>query len=435
MTVQTETAQVHPLAGIHSSATAASPLHDMAVGGEADLSDQQKLKIAFEYFNQVSGQLTDAYQALELQVKDLRAQLADAEARHQAEVADKALVTGRLEGLLNILPVGVVVLDVRGGVQQCNPAAVELLGEPLLGERWLEIIQRSFAPRLDDGHEVSLKDGRRVSLATRSLEGQRGQLIVLTDMTETRDLMERLSRHQRLSSLGKMVASLAHQIRTPLTAAMLYAEHLGNPELKPEQQQRFTGKLSARLNHLEQQVRDMLIFAKGDMPLADRADTGQLASGIEAAAEASLEASESHLTISNQAQGCLLQCNLEALVGAILNLINNAVQAVGRGAQIEICLQHKLADEEAPGFLLITVQDKGPGIDPSVRETVLEPFVTTKSQGTGLGLAVVQAVVRAHQGEFEIASTCARGTTVVLRLPVWEAFSNLIENEELQVNE
>ena len=195
MTVQTETAQAHPLAGIHSSATATSPLYDLAVGGEADLSDQQKLKIAFEYFNQVSGQLTDAYQALEEQVNNLKAQLAEAEARHQAEVADKALVTGRLEGLLNILPVGVVVLDVRGGVQQCNPAAVELLGEPLLGERWLEIIQRSFAPRLDDGHEVSLRDGRRVSLATRSLDGQRGQLIVLTGTIERRDPMARFSPH------------------------------------------------------------------------------------------------------------------------------------------------------------------------------------------------------------------------------------------------
>ena len=412
-----------------------SRLYDGSGAAECQLSDQQKLKTAFESFNQISGQLTGAYQALEQQVKDLTAQLLEADARHQAEVANKELVTGRLEGLLNILPVGVVVLDVRGGVQQCNPAAIDLLGEPLLGERWLEIIQRSFAPRFDDGHEVSLKDGRRVSLATRSLEGQRGQLIVLTDMTETRDLMERLSRHQRLSSLGKMVASLAHQIRTPLSAAMLYGEHLSNTDLEPQQQRKFAEKLNSRLNHLEQQVRDMLIFAKGDMPLADRAQTGELVAGIEAAAEATLLSSKSRLSLNNLAEGCTLQCNLEALVGAILNLVNNAIQAVGCGAQIDITLEHEGGREDEAGILLITVTDQGPGIDESVRAQVLEPFVTTRSQGTGLGLAVVQAVVRAHQGEFKIAFSGASGTAVVLRLPLWGQPQCVIENKELQADE
>ena len=121
----------------------------------------------------------------------------------------------------------------RGRVQECNPTAIDLLGEPLEGESWLNVIQRVFAPRFDDGHEVSLKDGRRVSIATRSLAGEPGQLIVLTDMTETRALQERLSRHQRLSALGKVSASLAHQIRTPLSAAMLYGEHLVSDTSRP----------------------------------------------------------------------------------------------------------------------------------------------------------------------------------------------------------
>lgn len=327
-------------------------------------------------------------------------------------MANKELVTGRLEGLLHVLPVGVVVLDVRGRVQECNPAAVELLGEPLLGESWLEIIQRSFAPRLDDGHEVSLKDGRRVSLATRSLDGEPGQLIVLTDMTETRALQERLSRHQRLSSLGRMVASLAHQIRTPLSAAMLYGEHLANTELDASQQRRFADKLNSRLSHLEQQVRDMLIFAKGDMPLADLISTEQLVEGLQAAAETPVKASLSRLQISNNAQGYSLQCNSEALVGAILNLINNAIQAVGKEAEISIDL------DVSGAYLRIVVRDQGPGIDESIRANVLEPFVTNKSQGTGLGLAVVQAVVRAHHGEFNIESSTGCGTVMLIQIPL-----------------
>ncbi|MCF7982616.1 MAG: PAS domain-containing protein [Pseudomonadales bacterium] len=405
------------LPDVNSSGSIKTGLSGGSLALNLDLPDKHKLETAFEFFNLMSQQLTDAYNGLEQQVKDLTAELARAQAQHEEEVAKKEMVTNRLEGLLNILPVGVVVLDVRGRVQQCNLAAAELLGEPLLGESWLDIIQRSFAPRLDDGHEVSLKDGRRVSLATRSLDGQPGQLIVLTDMTETRALQERLSRHQRLSSLGEMVASLAHQIRTPLSAAILYGEHLTNTDLEPAQQKRFADKLNSRLSHLEQQVRDMLIFAKGDMALADRIETAQLVTGIEMAAESPLLASHSALSVNNQAENAVLQCNLEALIGAILNLINNSIQAVGQGAQIQIHL------EQHEAMLEIRVCDQGPGISERVKHRVMEPFVTTKSHGTGLGLAVVQAVVRAHQGEFRLESTSAEGTQMLLTLPICAALS------------
>jgi two-component system sensor histidine kinase FlrB len=298
-------------------------------------------------------------------------------------------------------------------VQECNPAAIELLGEPLEGERWLDVIQRVFAPRLDDGHEVSLKDGRRVSIATRSLAGEPGQLIVLTDMTETRALQERLSRHQRLSALGKVAASLAHQIRTPLSAAMLYGEHLQNSELAPAQQKRFAGKLMSRLNHLEQQVRDMLIFARGDMPVSDLVTTDVLVQGLEAAMESPLEASQSRYQLDNRAPGLLLQCNKEGLIGAILNLVNNAIEVVGSGAEISVELSVVDANQ-----LRICVADQGPGIAEDILAEVKEAFFTTKSHGTGLGLSVVQGVARAHHGEFFIESMPGQGTRMTLQLPL-----------------
>ncbi len=148
-----------------------------------------------------------------------------------------------------------------GVVREANPAAIDLLGQPLLGMLWRHVISRCFAPREDDGHEVSLKDGRRLSIATRSLDAEPGQLVLINDLTETRHLQEQLARHERLSSLGRMVASLAHQIRTPLSAAMIYASHLTERELPVETQQRFAARLKDRLHELEHQVRDMLVFA------------------------------------------------------------------------------------------------------------------------------------------------------------------------------
>ncbi|MFN6972339.1 MAG: histidine kinase dimerization/phospho-acceptor domain-containing protein, partial [Rheinheimera sp.] len=149
----------------------------------------------------------------------------------------------RLQHLLQVLPTGVVVLDARGFVQQANPVAISMLGEPLTGQRWLDVITRSFRPRSDDGMEVSLHDGRRVQLAITSLQPEPGQLIVLTDLTETRQLQSRIAHLQRLSALGKMMASLAHQIRTPLSSAMLYAQNLTNLKLDQNSRQQFQHKL------------------------------------------------------------------------------------------------------------------------------------------------------------------------------------------------
>jgi two-component system sensor histidine kinase FlrB len=90
--------------------------------------------------------------------------------------------------------------------RDCNAAALDILGAPLDGELWLEIIRQRFAPRNDDGHEISLVNGKRVSLLSRSLDEEPVQIILITDQTETRRLQQSLSRHQRLLEMGKMVS-------------------------------------------------------------------------------------------------------------------------------------------------------------------------------------------------------------------------------------
>lgn len=229
-----------------------------------ELESRQGLEQAFSLFNQMSAQLTDSYGLLEARVTELKGELAHAGAQRLQELAEKERLANRLQNLLDLLPGGVIVIDGMGVVREANPAAIDLLGQPLLGMLWRHVISRCFAPREDDGHEVSLKDGRRLSIATRSLDAEPGQLVLLNDLTETRHLQEQLARHERLSSLGRMVASLAHQIRTPLSAAMIYASHLAEQELPVETQQRFAARLKDRLHELEHQVRDMLVFARGE---------------------------------------------------------------------------------------------------------------------------------------------------------------------------
>ncbi|MBJ9975434.1 PAS domain-containing protein [Pseudomonas sp. S75] len=367
---------------------------------------------AFALFDQVSTQLSQSYTLLEARVTELKGELAMVGAQRMAELAEKERLANRLQHLLDLLPGGVIVIDGQGSVREANPAACELLGEPLVGQLWRQVIVRSFAPREDDGHEVSLRDGRRLSIATRSLDAEPGQLVLLNDLSETRRLQEQLARHERLSSLGRMVASLAHQIRTPLSAAMLYASHLADDqgELALPTRQRFAGHLKERLHELEHQVRDMLVFARGELPLNDRLTPKALFQALQQAAQTHVQGHavrwqcDTHL-------GELL-CNRDTLVGALLNLLDNALQASEAPARIKVHLWRR------ERCLHLCVSDAGSGIAPQVLERLGEPFVTTKSTGTGLGLAVVKAVVKAHQGSLALRSKVGRGTCVRIVLPL-----------------
>lgn len=348
---------------------------------------------------------------LEAELAAAQQALAQEREAHARERELAARLVERMRKLLDLLPAGVILIDGDGRVAQCNPAALDLLGEPLRGESWIEVIRRSFAPRSDDGHEVSLRDGRRVSLATRAMENEPGQLVLLTNQTETRLLQGRLAHYQRLSEMGRMVASLAHQIRTPLSAALLYTGHLGRPDLADGQRLRFAGKVKSRLVSLEQQVRDMLVFARGETRLDDRVGTEELFQGIEDMLDVPLSKWDADCDCRNEAPGVQLQCNRESLLGALQNLVDNALQACGQGAELEIVARRERE------VLRLEVVDRGPGMDIEIQRQALEPFYTTKSHGTGLGLAVAQVVARAHHGRFELESAPGRGTRAALLLP------------------
>lgn len=178
---------------------------------------------------------------------------------YRGELSHLRQQSHQLERIINAMPTGVILLDGNGVVVKINKIASQLLDEPILGHPWFDVIRRSFKPRADDWHEVSLKDGRRVKLEISALEDQPGQLIVITDLTETRLLQDKLSQLQRLSSLGQMVSKLAHQIRTPLSAAMLYGANIKNKNLKEKDRENFQDKLMTRLEDLEQQVNLSLI--------------------------------------------------------------------------------------------------------------------------------------------------------------------------------
>ena len=321
--------------------------------------------------------------------------------------------SSQLERIIDAMPTGMIMLDGDGVVVKINKIASKLLDEPILGYPWFDVIRRSFKPRADDWHEVSLNDGRRVKLEISALEDQPGQLIMITDLTQTRLMQDKLSQLQRLSSLGRMVSTLAHQIRTPLSAAMLYSANLTNSKLDEASRSSFQGKLSSRLKDLEQQVNDMLLFSKsGKEQVVTELSVNEVVTESLQKIEALITKADAKVTLKTCDSDCSILGNKHALTGAIQNLIHNSLQVIKSNA--EITIQAKCHG----AFAYISIEDNGEGIDNALADKIFEPFYTSKTQGTGLGLAVVKSVVEAHQGQVRLLTDQGNGAHFCIKLPL-----------------
>ncbi|MFT6153728.1 MAG: two-component system sensor histidine kinase FlrB [Crocinitomicaceae bacterium] len=376
---------------------------------------KEGLRQAFELFNEMSQQLTESYEKLEGQVHVLSGELAEVSAARMKELKEKEQIADRLDRLLQLLPGGVVVLDGNGRIQDINRAASFMFEQKnIKGELWREIIKAHFSPREDDGHEISLRNGKRLSIQTSGLDREPGQIILMTDQTETRELQAKLSRHQRLMAMGNMVASLAHQVRTPLSGAMLYAQHLSDGNLEQQTRTIFSKKLSRQLKNIEAQVRDMLIFAKGSAPLNKILSQHELLELITESKQLLSKQYQAEIFIENYASDSAIQCHQESLIGAIQNLISNGIEAAedsSNKAQVKITIRHEDTS------IVVAISDNGPGLQNSVKDKITEPFYTTKSNGTGLGLPVVNAVVRAHHGTLSYYNQPTGGACFIVNLP------------------
>ena len=374
-------------------------------------------KNAFRRMAAQANEFPPSYTELENEVKRLQKELTQEKNNGHQQIAEKERYASRLSQLLFALPAGVVVLDMHGRIQDCNPAALELLGEPLVDELWRTVIDRAFEPSGYPGQEAKLRNGRMVSLSTCPLGNEPGQIILLMDVTETRFLQQSLERHQRLSAMGEMSAKLAHQVRTPLASALLYISNLLKSNLSETDRTKFVEKALSRLQHLENVVEDMLSFSRVGDQVHDLIAVSDLLDELQHAVEMQLETEGCRMYVKEHADNFLLHGNVDALLGVFQNIVNNAVQACGEGGII--WLETKPVDfHQGIPSVDITFRDNGPGISSENLEKVFDPFYTTRPHGTGLGLAVARAVVENHGGSIWIDSSSGKGTSIIIRLPL-----------------
>jgi len=359
-----------------------------------------QLAQAFAVFNRASEELSGAYNALQAQVEQL---------------------SERFKVLMGALPAAVVVLDRESCIEQVNRAAECLLGEGLVGCDWEEaasVLQPGETPG-----EMCLPHAagqRRLAVSETALDSGEGRIILLNDVTETHRMRQAVERSERLAAMGEMVAGLAHQLRTPLSAALLYTGNLRQPDLGPAERLKVAERAIERLRHLERLIRDMLLFARGDSLGRQDFDVGELLAELVHTLEPLARARQVDFQSHCDCEGAVVHGDRKALGGAIANLIENAIQATAAEGTVscdviraESCQGEQLGEE-----LRFIVRDSGIGITPELQTRLFEPFFTTRAEGTGLGLAIARGVARGHGGDILLESTPGEGSAFTLTLPL-----------------
>jgi signal transduction histidine kinase len=223
---------------------------------------------------------------------------------------------------------------------------------------------------------------------------------------------EQLRRADRLSALGQLSASMAHEIRNPLGSIKGAAEILKDDYSRDDSKFEFVQILIKETDRLNRIVQEFLGFARPKQPEFQQADINDAVESV--LTLTAQEARKARVTVERRLDPRVGLRSLDAglLKQALLNLVLNAIQAMPSGGVLTV------ESGLAGGEMVVRVSDTGTGIPEENRKKLFTPFFTTKKNGTGLGLAITYRIIENHRGTIDVASEPGKGTTFTVRIPV-----------------
>ncbi|HAF13340.1 MAG TPA: hypothetical protein DCK99_06490 [Blastocatellia bacterium] len=226
-------------------------------------------------------------------------------------------------------------------------------------------------------------------------------------------LERRLAERERLATLGQMAATVAHEIKNPLSAIKSIAQVMGEDETLSQEYARDLSLIVGETDRLGQSVTQLLTFARKETPAELPSRANQLITSVVRLFQASAEKEGIKLSTKIEGDEELGGAAVSAVRVALSNLLLNALQATPSGG--EIAITEKIEN----GVLVILVQDSGPGVSADLRQRIWEPFFTTKQRGTGLGLAIVRKRMQEAGGTARLAARAnGEGARFELRVPL-----------------
>ncbi len=401
--------------------------------------------------------LADDRLRLENAVKSRTADLIHSNEELRREVTKRRKAEAFIQGILESVEEGFVVMDARYRIVSANRAFCEKMQVPLadlLGRTCHAVACRRDRPCFEGGDTCTVKnvfDTGKPAASTHKLEDAQGNTFlaqtnaypmkdesgtitsviqIITDITEKKNLEAQLLHAQKMESIGRFAGGVAHDFNNILSAVLGYSDLIllelpqGHPLRESIEIIRESGEKAAAL------TRRLLAFSRKQVMDIRPVDLNTVVDNMSKMIERII-GEDIVLTLQKRTPGATVRADPVQMEQVLMNLAVNAADAMPGGGLLSIqtrktvlSASHTLGPQTAPpgSYVVLSVSDTGAGIDPAMTERIFEPFFTTKEQGkgTGLGLSTVYGIVNQHNGYIVLDSKPGEGTTFDIYFPAGE---------------
>lgn len=429
------------------------------IGPSMGINDLNASKFVESYasFNRIINGLQRQYIELKEEFSAQNEKLAEANQKLVRLTESNLAANQFLFSMFDSIPVGVIAVDRQGMVTHLNPAGAILLNRKtrqVYGKHYNDIMPKSdnesagalSAIQSGEGaasveKSLTLSEDRKlkVSVSTSILKDEAGNCVgaieVIQDLTKVRKMEHEIARLNTLAALGEMAATIAHEVRNPLAGIGGFAALLERDFNKEDPKVQLVQKIKkgvetlnhtvtkllnyTRFNELNRVETDYVSFLKGSIEQFRHEQSNEIQTAAITFTE--IQLTKPHDLIASIDKLLFRQC--------LFNLFTNSIEASGAKAKITISLAvfpasnlpapfaNKINLDFDESLLITTVSDNGPGIKVEHRDKIFAPFFTTKTSGSGLGLAVAWKLIKAHGGDIILGDASGAGATFHILLP------------------
>lgn len=400
---------------------------------EAELKKLEELAESLTGMGALTQMVRNSYTKLESKIDDEYSRLARINNLLRESLEERNRLANYLNNILESIDSGVIVTDQKGRIRIFNSAASRFTGvtaQEALGKDYFELL-RNFASR--EAKLVLAGEKSSVS-GEKTLRGEKGEEIpvaysisslqrfendnmdgmveILYNLAETRRLEENLQRISTLAALGEMAATVAHEIRNPLSGIAGFASLLNRDLENDAKNIETVQKIKKGVDALNAIVTNLLDFTKTVDPNRLEINPAELIEETIEEVKADLESRNHTFEIEKGSSRLRARVDPDLFRQIVFNLAKNAIQTNPRGGHIKLKLT-----KSSPANLVLDVEDDGPGISEGVKSRIFMPFFTTKTNGIGLGLATVKKLVELHGGRVLADNKPEGGAVFTVNIP------------------
>ena len=350
--------------------------------------------------------------------------------------------------LVENMPIGLMAVDSDDTIASFNQTAGSVLylsADQILGRKARDVLPDQLWRLVDQSEDAdgvlekeldcTLSDGRKIPLdvSVSPLEGDNGiylgHIILFRDMTEVQNLKREIETTQRLASLGRLAAGIAHEIRNPLSSIKGFATYFQERYRDNPEDQKTAQIMVQEVERLNRVIGQLLEFAR---PVTMKVKPTSLERLIHHSLRmVESQARENKVEVKTNLSPAIKEFPIDQdrINQVLLNLYLNAIESMEDGGTLSVSLSE---NKESEGIKIV-ISDTGKGITKKDIDHIFDPYFTTKQSGTGLGLAIVHKIVSSHRGDVKVSSEPDEGTVVTISLPPTDESDLLFGNNNIDL--